>query len=122
MACAATTDGIPGEIIRNLILESVEKGFDHSENVPTEINLPYHKGSYYRAHATSSFAKSTCLKPYFTPVRSPQSNELVDSSVKTFNRDHVYIHDLPDAQPVLAQLPRWFDDYNENHPHRALRM
>ena len=31
-------------------------------------------------------------------------------------------HDRPDAQTVLGQLSRWFEDYNENHPHKALRM
>jgi hypothetical protein len=22
----------------------------------------------------------------------------------------------------MSQLPRWFDDYNESHPHKALRL
>jgi putative transposase len=26
------------------------------------------------------------------------------------------------ATAVLAQLDRWFEDYNEMHPHRALGM
>jgi transposase InsO family protein len=55
-------------------------------------------------------------------VRSPQSNGMAESFVKTFKRDNVYVHDRPDAQSGLAQLPRWFDDYNDNHPHKALRM
>ena len=47
---------------------------------------------------------------------------MAESFVKTFKRDYVYVHDRPDAQSVLAQLPRWFEDYSENHPHKALRM
>ena len=27
----------------------------------------------------------------------------------------------PDSQTVMAQLPKWFDDYNSYHPHGALR-
>ena len=28
----------------------------------------------------------------------------------------------PDATALLAELDRWFEDYNEMHPHRALGM
>jgi len=45
-----------------------------------------------------------------------------EAFVKTFKRDYVYIHDRPDARTVLAQLSRWFEDYNENHPHKALQL
>jgi integrase len=27
-----------------------------------------------------------------------------------------------DAVAVLRQIPAWIDDYNENHPHKGLRM
>jgi integrase len=27
-----------------------------------------------------------------------------------------------DAVAVLQQIPAWIDDYNENHPHKGLRM
>jgi transposase InsO family protein len=79
-------------------------------------------GLPYRAHETFSFAQTIGLVPCFTPVRSPQSNGMAKSFVKTFKHDYVYVHDRPDAQSVLAQLPRWFEDYSENHPHKALRM
>jgi hypothetical protein len=45
-----------------------------------------------------------------------------EAFVKTFKRDYVYGHDGPDARTVLAQLPRWFEDYNEIHPHKALQL
>jgi len=47
---------------------------------------------------------------------------MAESFVKTFKRDYVFVHDRPAAKTVLAQLDRWFDDYNEWHPHRGLRM
>jgi hypothetical protein len=41
---------------------------------------------------------------------------MAESFVKTFKHDYIYAHDRPDAQSVLAQLPRWFEGYNVNHP------
>jgi putative transposase len=47
---------------------------------------------------------------------------MAEAFVKTFKRDYVYVHDRPDAQTVLSQLPQWFEDYNEIHPHKGLRL
>jgi len=121
MSWVATTGGISGEMIRDLMLESVERRFN-DQQTPHPIEWLSDNGSCYRAHDTVSFAQSIGLVPCFTPVRSPQSNGMAESFVKTFKRDYVYVHDRPDAQSVLAQLPRWFEDYNDNHPHKALRM
>jgi hypothetical protein len=41
---------------------------------------------------------------------------------ENFKRDYVYTHDRPDPQTVLSQLSNWFEDYNEVHPHKALRL
>ena len=62
------------------------------------------------------------LVPCFTPVRSPQSNGIAEAFVKTFKRDYVRLSARPDATALLAELDRWFEDYNEMHPHRALGM
>jgi len=32
------------------------------------------------------------------------------------------MYELPDAITVMEQLPRWFEDYNENPPHKGLKM
>jgi len=53
---------------------------------------------------------------------SPESNGMAETFIKTFKRDYVRIHELPDAVTVMEQLPRWFEDYNENHPHKGLKM
>jgi transposase InsO family protein len=36
--------------------------------------------------------------------------------------DYVYVRDRPDGQAVLSQLSNWFEDNNEAHPHKALRL
>jgi putative transposase len=121
MAWCASHSGISGEMIRDLMLESVERRFG-TAHTPQPIQWLSDNGSGYRAHETIDFAIRLGLVPCFTPVRSPQSNGMSEAFVKTFKRDYVYVHDRPDAQTVLAQLSRWFEDYNENHPHKALRL
>jgi putative transposase len=122
MAWQATSDGIDGQLVRDLMLESVEYRFDGANQTSHAIEWLSDNGSAYRAHETQRFARQLGLVPCFTPIRSPQSNGMAEAFVKGFKRDYVYVHDRPDAKTVLAQLPGWFDDYNENHPHKALRL
>lgn len=117
----ATTGGISGEMIRDLMLQATEKRFG-TAHTPHPIQWLSDNGSAYRAYDTIDFAIGLGLAPCFTPVRSPQSNGMAEAFVKTFKRDYVYVHDRPDAQTVLSQLSRWFEDYNEIHPHKALRL
>ena len=42
--------------------------------------------------------------------------------VKTFMRDYLRINPLPDANTALRQVAGWIDDYDDIHPHSALRM
>ena len=62
------------------------------------------------------------VPPSTTPVRSPESNGLADAFIRTFKRDYVCINPQPDADGVLRQLDRWFEDYNDIHPHSRLGM
>jgi putative transposase len=121
MAWCASTGGITGEMIRDLMVQSVEGRFG-STRVPHPVQWLSDNGSCYRARETIDFADALGLVPCFTPVRSPQSNGMAEAFVKTFKRDYAYVHDRPDAQTVLSQLSTWFEDYNESHPHKALRM
>jgi putative transposase len=57
-----------------------------------------------------------------TPIQSPQSNGMAEAFVKTFKRDYVLVNARPDAMTTMATLAKWFDDYNEHHPHKALNM
>jgi transposase InsO family protein len=121
IAWGATTGGFDGETVRDLMLLCVERRFD-SHRTPHAVEWLTDNGSCYTARETIAFGQSLGLVPCFTPVRSPESNGMAESFVKTFKRDYVYVHDRPDAATVLAQLDRWFDDYNESHPHKGLKM
>jgi transposase InsO family protein len=74
----ATTGGISGEMIRDLMLESVERRFG-KQQTPHPVEWLSDNGSCYRAHETIAFAQTIGLKPCFTPVRSPQSNGMAES-------------------------------------------
>jgi len=79
-------------------------------------------GPAYTAYETRSFARLMGLEPCTTPYYSPESNGMAEAFIKTFKRDYVSMHDLESAQRVMEQLPSWFADYNEYHPHKGLKM
>ena len=83
MAWCAGTGGITGEMIRDLMVESIERRFG-DRHLPNPIQWLSDNGSCYRAHETIDFAIGLGLVPCFTPVRSPQSNGMAESFVKTF--------------------------------------
>lgn len=56
------------------------------------------------ADATRTFASSLWFIVCTTPVRSPGSNGMAESFVKTFKRDYVYVDDLPDAVSVMETM------------------
>jgi putative transposase len=45
---------------------------------------------------------------------------MAESFVKTLKRDYAKLADRPDSQTAMAQLSKWFDDYNSYHPLSAL--
>lgn len=118
----ATTSGIAGEQVRDLMVEAVERRFGSVARTPHAIEWLTDNGSAYTAHETVAHAQALGLVPCFTPVHSPESNGMAESFVKSFKRDYVFLQCRPDAPSVLKQLARWFDDYNEVRPHRGLRM
>ena len=117
---AVANQGISGSMVRDLMLSAVEQRFKALQ-APQTVEFLSDNGSCYTALETRRFAMGLNLRPCFTPVASPQSNGMAESCVKTFKRDYARINPLPDADTVLMALHRWFEDYNENHPHSGLR-
>lgn len=113
--------GISGSDVRDMMLEAVEKRFA-AIRAPNPIEHLSDNGSPYTAKETRDFAAALNLVPCFTPVRSPESNGMSEAFVKTFKRDYLRVNPLPDAHTVLRQIAGWIIDYNEIHPHSALRM
>lgn len=121
IAWHASTGGVSGEMVRDLMLACVEQRFG-APRTPHPVQWLADNGSAYTARDTLDFAAAVGLVPCFTPVRSPESNGVSEAFVKTLKRDYSRINPRPDAMTVIEQLPGWIEDYNENHPHSGLRM
>ena len=118
---AVANAGISGSDVRDMMLEAVEKRFG-STRAPQAIEHLSDNGSAYTAKDTRLFAQAINQTPCFTPVASPQSNGMSEAFVKTLKRDYIRISPLPDAETALRQIDGWIEDYNEVHPHSALKM
>lgn len=118
----ASTIGVDGEMVRDLMVESVEARFGVVTKAPKKVQWLTDNGPGYIAHETVECARRLNLEPCTTPSYSPESNGMAEAFVKTFKRDYVWSADLSDARRVMAQLPKWFEDYNERAPHKGLKM
>lgn len=118
----SSTIGVDGEMVRDLMAETVEARFGTVTRAPRKVQWLTDNGPGYVANETVEFARSLNLEPCTTPSYSPESNGMAEAFVKTFKRDYVWPSDLSSARTVMAQLPKWFEDYNENAPHKGLKM
>lgn len=91
------------------------------EKLPQGIQWLSDNGGQYTADATREYGRAWGYEVQTTPAYSPESNGVSEAFVKTFKRDYVYAHELPDAVTVLGELPKWFEDYNKNAPHSGLK-
>ena len=115
----ATTAGVSGEMIRDMMVESVEKRFG-AFCAPHKVQWLSDNGSIFAARKTIEIALALNLEPCFTPIESPESNGMAEAFVKTFKRDYVRVNSIPDAATALAQIDLWMEDYNTVHPHSRL--
>ncbi len=118
----ATTGGISGDMVRDLMVDAVQSRFGSSDMVTAPVEWLSDNGSAYVSRETRAFAHLLGLEVCRTPYQSPESNGMAESFVKTFKRDYVGTHDISDPVTVMEQLPVWFQDYNEHHPHKGLKM
>jgi len=121
MRYVASTIGVDGAMIRDLMLETIEYRFGQPK-APHKMQWLSDNGPCYTAHKTVQFGRSLGFDVCTTPAYCPESNGMAEAFVKTMKRDYVYVSDCSDAQTVMAQLPVWFNDYNENAPHKGLKM
>lgn len=122
MSYVATTGGISGDMVRDLMAEAIEARFGMVNHLPHRVQWLSDNAPAYIARETRTFAQMMGLDICTTPFYSPESNGMAESFVKTFKRDYVHMNILTDAITVMNQLPGWFGDYNENHPHKGLKM
>ncbi|RYF46307.1 MAG: hypothetical protein EOO38_14360 [Cytophagaceae bacterium] len=117
-----STRGIDGELVRDLMTETVENRFPGASVVPNKLQWLSDNGPGYTARQTVFHGRLLGFDVRTTPSYSPESNGMAEAFVKTFKRDYVYVNDLSSAEHVRSQLTGWFTDYNENAPHKGLQM
>ncbi|HBC9452832.1 TPA: IS3 family transposase [Escherichia coli] len=116
---AVTTGGFDSETVQDVMLGAVERRFGNE--LPTSpVEWLTDNGSCYRANETRQFARMFGLEPKNTAVRSPESNGIAESFVKTIKRDYISIMPKPDGLTAAKNLAEAFEHYNEWHPHSAL--
>jgi putative transposase len=120
MSYVATTGGIGGEAVRDLMVTAVEHRFGRVNRLPRTIEGLTDNGSGYVSAQTRRFAREIGLEPRTTPLESPQSNGMAEAFVRTIKRDYVRVSPVPDAETAMRLLPSWMAHYNEVHPHKAL--
>ncbi|EFH6087852.1 IS3-like element IS2 family transposase, partial [Escherichia coli] len=116
---AVTTGGFNSETVQDVMLGAVERRFGN--DLPSSpVEWLTDNGSCYRANETRQFARILGLEPKNTAVRSPESNGIAESFVKTIKRDYISIMPKPDGLTAAKNLAEAFEHYNEWHPHSAL--
>ncbi|EHQ1972562.1 IS3-like element IS2 family transposase [Escherichia coli] len=116
---AVTTGGFNSEKVQDVMLGAVERRFGN--DLPSSpVEWLTDNGSCYRANETRQFARMLGLEPKNTAVRSPESNGIAESFVKTIKRDYISIMPKPDGLTAAKNLAEAFEHYNEWHPHSAL--
>ncbi|WP_187415577.1 IS3 family transposase [Escherichia coli] len=116
---AVTTGGFDSETVQDVMLGAVERRFGN-ELPASPVEWLTDNGSCYRANETRQFARMLGLEPKNTAVRTPESNGIAESFVKTIKRDYISIMPKPDGLTAAKNLAEAFEHYNEWHPHSAL--
>ncbi|MGT5325522.1 IS3 family transposase [Escherichia coli] len=116
---AVTTGGFNSETVQDVMPGAVERRFGN-ELPASPVEWLTDNGSCYRANETRQFARILGLEPKSTAVRSPESNGIAESFVKTIKRDYISIMPKPDGLTAAKNLAEAFEHYNEWHPHSAL--
>ncbi|MCI3447423.1 IS3 family transposase [Escherichia coli] len=116
---AVTTGGFDSETVQDVMPGAVERRFGN-ELPASPVEWLTDNGSCYRANETRQFARILGLEPKNTAVRSPESNGIAESFVKTIKRDYISVMPKPDGLTAAKNLAEAFEHYNEWHPHSAL--
>lgn len=115
----ATNGGYTSDIVMDVMMNSVSHRFGNRLPEQT-IEFLSDNGSCYISKETRAFSRLLNLEPRTTAVRSPQSNGMAESFVKTMKRDYIRVMPKQNREVALRNLAIAFEHYNEKHPHSAL--
>lgn len=104
----ASTIGISGEAIRDLMAECMEYRFGKVDQLPGKVQWLTDNGPCYTSHETVKFARTLGFDVCTTPSYSPESNGMAEAFVKTFKRDYASLDRLENMHDVMHKLSSWF--------------
>ncbi|EOK4296369.1 IS3 family transposase, partial [Escherichia coli] len=107
---AVTTGGFNSETVQDVMPGAVERRFGN-ELPASPVEWLTDNGSCYRANETRQFARMLGLEPKNTAVRSPESNGIAESFVKTIKRDYISVMPKPDGLTAAKNLAEAFEHY-----------
>jgi putative transposase len=100
MAWLATSTGISGEMLRDVMVACVERRFGISK-AAHPVEWLSDNGSAYIAKETLDTATALGLKLRFTPVRSPESNGIAEAFVRLVTGPYALRRPL--ARPAIPR-------------------
>jgi len=122
LSLVAAIGSLEASDVRDALALAFERRFPGNQAPKTKIEWLTDNGGIFIANETQLFAEVLGFIPCQTPAYSPESNGMSEAFVKRFKQDYVYVNELWDAEEVLGKLNEWATDFNENHPHKSLKM
>ena len=116
-----STGGYTAAMAQDALLQAVARRFG-KEHTSHWVEWLTDNGSCFTAKDTLAFSREIGIINCFTPVRSPESNGMAEAFVKTLKRDYAACHELPSSKEVMKLMAVWIEDYNENAPHKGLKL
>ena len=103
MVWLATTAGVSAEMVCDLMIACIERGFG-AATIPHPVEWLADSGSAYITKQTSETATALGLPLLYRRCGPPQSNSISEAFVKTLRRDYVRHAILPDEGSVVRLL------------------
>lgn len=122
IAITARVGTLRKEDISDLLVAAVEHRYPKTLQAPGNVQWLTDNGGIFTADMTSRIATELGLIPCRTPAYCPESNGMSESFVKRFKQDYVYLNEIWQSDKVVEEIHKWAEDYNENHPHKGLKM
>lgn len=113
---------ITSEDLCEIIREATFRRFGEDREKARGIEFLSDNGPEFSSVRFQGFLELLGLIRCHTPIRSPESNGVMEAFFGTLKRDYIWQHDLPTPKEVSQALPGWIADYNEVAPHSALGM
>ena len=108
--------------IQDMLIEAVKKRFGTERISSGSIEFLSDNGPEYIHRILKKFLENVGFTVCKTPIRSPESNGLVESFFRGFKRDYVYQSECETFEAVSMMIGSWIEDYNTKAPHGSLGM